>query len=282
MTGQSTIAPGQVREVTATGNPAVKEIRGLSLKKHREASGRFVAEGLKLVTDALETGWPVHTLVYARNKAGEPHLQSVAARAKARGALILEASDKVMAAISRKDNPQTALGVFGQQWMSPGDIRPAGDDLWIGLDRVRDPGNLGTILRTADAVGARGVLLIGDCTDPFSLEAVRASMGSVFAVPVSRLEAQDFAKWRRDWPGLVVGAHMAGNIDYRAVAKGEKPVLLLMGIEQQGLPADMAQSCDLLCRIPMAGSADSLNLAVATGIMAFELRRDALTLRGQS
>jgi TrmH family RNA methyltransferase len=275
------VRPGQVREVTATSNPVVKEIRGLFLKKNRDETGRFLAEGLKLVTDALEAGWQIHVLVYARNAASNPHLQDVAARARARGALILEASEKVLSVISRKDNPQMAIGVFAQRWLDPGAIRPRADaagELWIALDRVRDPGNLGTILRTADAAGASGVILVGECTDPFSVEAVRASMGSVFAIPVARMDAAAFLQWRGSFPGPLIGTHLSGAQDYRRIEAGNVPALLLMGNEQQGLPDNLAKACDHLAFIPMAGKADSLNLAIATALMIFELRRPFLNL----
>lgn len=275
-----TIRPGQVREITAVSNPLIKEIKALALKKYRDDSRRFLAEGLKLITDALEGDWQIHVLVYAKQAASQPHLHAVAARARAKGAMIIEASEKVLAAITRRDNPQMAVGVVGQKWLPAEKIRPAGDELWIGLDRVRDPGNLGTIIRTADAVGAAGVILVGETTDPFSVEAVRATMGSIFHVPLVRMSAAQFIDWRKGWPGLVVGTHLEGAVDFRSVDYANQPVLLLMGNEQQGLPPELAAICDRLCLIPMAGQADSLNLAVATGIMAFEIRRATLAMPG--
>jgi TrmH family RNA methyltransferase len=270
--------PGQVKEVTSLANPVIKEIRSLALKKNRDTSGHFVGEGLKLVTDALDGGWQVHVLVYSKTASSEPHLQAVAARARARGALILEVSQKVLEAISRRDNPQMAIGVFGQRQGELAQVRPQADDLWVALDRVRDPGNLGTIIRTADAVGARGVILVGETTDPWGIEAVRATMGSLFHVPIVRTRLPQFLEWRKSWPGTVIGTHLEGTADYRRLMHAGKPVLLLMGNEQQGLPPELAAACDALCVIPMAGQADSLNLAVATGIMLFELRRDVLKM----
>ncbi|MEC9344421.1 MAG: RNA methyltransferase, partial [Pseudomonadota bacterium] len=110
------------------------------------------------------------------------------------------------------------------------------------------------------------------------IEAVRATMGSVFHVPLARMTPAEFLDWRGNWPGLVVGTHLEGAVDYRNVDYGGGPVLLLMGNEQQGLPDELARVCDRLCLIPMAGQADSLNLAVSTGIMAFEIRRGALAM----
>ena len=278
MNADNEIRPGQVREITAVSNPVIKQLRALSMKKVRDETGHFLAEGLKLVTDALDGGWPVHVVAYSKNNAGNARLQSVAAKARARGAMIVEASEKVMSAITRRDNPQMAVGVFSQQWLKPAEIKPQDGALWIALDRVRDPGNLGTIVRTADAVGAAGVMLVGETTDPFSLEAVRATMGSIFHVPLTTMGEAEFLDWRKGWPGMVVGTHLEGAVDYRSVDYSQGPILLLMGNEQQGLPDSLAAACDHLCLIPMAGQADSLNLAVSTGIMAFEVRRHALAM----
>jgi TrmH family RNA methyltransferase len=269
---------GQVKEVTSLSNPLVKDIRALALKKFRDQQGAFMAEGLKLVIDALDQGWTIRSLVFAKAGLGNASVERAAARTVAAGGTVLEVSEKVLGAITRRDNPQMVVGVFAQRLAPLASIRPSGDDVWVALDRVRDPGNLGTIIRTADAVGAKGIILVGDCTDPFSLETVRATMGSVFSVPVAKASVEAFLAWRRDFPGLVVGTHLKGAVDYRSVDFRARPVLLLMGNEQQGLPDDLAVACDRLLRIPQAGRADSLNLAVATGVMLFEIRRDALRL----
>jgi TrmH family RNA methyltransferase len=269
---------GQVREVTSLANPLVKDIKALALKKFRDQQNAFMAEGLKLIIDALDLGWAIRTLIFAKSGLGNPAVEKVAARTVAAGGTVLEVSEKVLSAITRRDNPQMVVGVFAQRLTPLKTIRPQGDDVWIGLDRVRDPGNLGTIIRTADAVGAKGVILIGETTDPFSLETVRATMGSIFAVPVAKTSSEAFLEWRRGFPGLVAGTHLKGAVDYRTVKFGGRPTLLLMGNEQQGLPDDLANSCDRLLRIPQAGRADSLNLAVATAVMLFEIRRDALKL----
>ena len=271
-------APGQVKEITSLANPLIKDIKQLSLKKFRDQQNAFMAEGLKLVIDALDLGWSVKTLLFARTARGNPAVEKAAARTVAAGGTVLEVPEKILTAITRRDNPQAVVGVFSQRFAALKDIRPANADVWVALDRVRDPGNLGTILRTVDAVGAKGVILVGETTDPFSMETVRATMGSIFAVPVARATPETFLAWRKTFPGLVAGTHLKGAVDYRSVDFGQLPVLLLMGNEQQGLPDDLAASCDRLLRIPQAGRADSLNLAVATGIMLFEIRRGALTL----
>jgi TrmH family RNA methyltransferase len=269
---------GQVKEITSLANPIIKDIKALSLKKARDETKTFMAEGLKLVIDALELGWTIRTLIYSKAAKGKPMVEKVAARTIASGGLVLEVSEKVMSAITRRDNPQMVAGVFEQRWMALKDVRPSASETWVALDRVRDPGNLGTIIRTADAAGASGVILVGDCTDPFSLETVRATMGSLFAVPLVKTTPADFLRWKKDSGARLVATHLAGAVDYRTIDYRSRPVVLMMGNEQSGLPDDLAGAADALARIPQVGRADSLNLAVATGVMLFEVRRHLLSL----
>ena len=269
---------GQVKEVTSLANPIIKDIKALSDKKTREQSGTFMAEGLKLVIDAIELGWTIRTLVYAKAAKSKPLVEQMAAKTVASGGLVLEVSEKVLSSITRRDNPQMVVGVFENRWKPLRDIRPAKGETWIALDRVRDPGNLGTIIRTADAAGASGVILVGETTDPFSLETVRATMGSVFAMPVSRATPEEFIAWKKQAGVNVVATHLAGSVDYRTIDYKTKPVVILMGNEQSGLPEQLAREADALARIPQQGLADSLNLAVASAVMMFEARRHLLSL----
>lgn len=269
---------GQVKEITSLSNPMIKDIKSLSQKKVRDETRTFLAEGLKLVIDALDLGWTIQILVYSKAAKGKPVVEKTAARTVAAGGLVLEVSEKVMSSMTRRDNPQMVAGVFEQRWMPLKDVKPQRNETWVALDRVRDPGNLGTIIRTADASGASGVILIGECTDPFSLETVRATMGSVFAVPLVRASVTEFLQWKSGAGVKVVATHLAGAVDYRTIDYREKPAVLLMGNEQSGLPEELSGHADALARIPQAGRADSLNLAVATGIMLFESRRHLLKL----
>ncbi|WEZ84759.1 RNA methyltransferase [Rhizobium sp. 32-5/1] len=273
---------GQVKEVTSLTNPIIKDIKALSQKKERDETRSFLAEGLKLVIDALELGWTIKTLVYAKAAKGKPQVEQVALKTVATGGLVLEVSEKVLSAITRRDNPQMVVGVFEQRYASLRDVTPALGETYVALDRVRDPGNLGTIIRTADAAGASGVILIGETTDPFSLETVRATMGSVFAMPIIRATVADFIKWQKAAGVQVVATHLAGAVDYRTIDYRKKPVVVLMGNEQAGLPDELAKEATALARIPQQGRADSLNLAIATGIMLFEARRHLLTLDGKA
>lgn len=267
---------GLVKEITSLSNPIVKDIKALTQKKNRDQSGQFFAEGLKLIIDALDLGWTIRTLIYAKNNGDNPNIQSAAAKVFAQGGLILEVSEKVLVSITRRDNPQMVAGVIDQRYQDLTAAKVEPDDTWIALDRVRDPGNLGTIIRTADAAGAKGVILVDETTDPFSLETIRATMGSVFAVPIIRATGPELANWAKENHCQLVGTHLKGATDYRLIDYRSRPTVLLMGNEQSGLPDQLANACNALVKIPQAGMADSLNLAIATGIMVFEARRHLL------
>ncbi len=269
-------APGRVKEIASLANRQIKDIRALFQKKQRDRQSVFLAEGQKLLIDALDQGWSIRTLVHAKSAAQSA--AKIAARTVAAGGDVLIVPEKVLGAITRRDNPQMVVGVLEQRFSPLDAISPGTGDTWVALDRVRDPGNLGTIVRTADAVGAAGIILVGDCVDPFSPETVRATMGSVFSIPIARSNRNAFIEWSKMQNAMFVGTHLSGSVDYRAVDYTKQPVVLLMGNEQQGLDDELTGICDPLVRIPQAGKADSLNLAVSTGVMLYEIRREVLTL----
>lgn len=281
MSSSAAKRPGKVQQITAVSNPRIKSIRALSMKKTRDETGTFLVEGMKLVRDAFENGWVIRTLVFSASFAeGNAKLEELAAKIRACGGDILEVNEKVLTSITRRDNPQMVIGVMEQRWGNAPDKVKDNKSTWLALDRIRDPGNLGTIIRTSDCAGVEGIILVGETTDPFSLEASRASMGSIFNVPIVRMTEAEFLNWRKNWQGLVAGTHLKGATDFRTVDFKSKPVLLMMGNEQQGLPDLLAAACDELVLIPMAGSADSLNLAVATGIMLFHMGKRLPTSMG--
>ena len=256
------------RTVTSLTNPTVKAVRALHLRKERDETGLFVAEGLKIVTEAVETGHAPAILMYGAEADGHPLLRQAMAATRTAGGEVIEVTPEILAKVSRRDNPQAVVGVFHQVFTALEDLKPKAAPCFVALHRVRDPGNLGTIVRTADAAGCGAVILVGECCDPFSVEAVRATMGSVFAVPIVRATEDAFADWRARWPGSVIGTLLTATMAHRE-ASYAKPALVFMGNEQQGLTPEMAALCDVNVKIPMRGRADSLNLSVATGIMIY-------------
>ncbi len=264
-----------VKLVTSAANPAIKLVRALDDKKHRRETGLYVAEGLRTALTAAEQNvWP-ETLIFSSELKQHPKLRAYLDRCLARGIDCIEASNQAMEKIARRDNPQGVVGIYRAGWSRLEDFSLTPQSCLIALQMIRDPGNLGTIMRTADAVGAAGIVLIDECCDPFSIEAVRASMGSIFAVKLAKARFADFNAWRQPLGGMLVGTSLRASEDYRKLDY-RGPVFLMMGNEQAGLPREYEDACDARVRIPMRGTADSLNVAVATAIVLYEINRATL------
>ena len=258
------------RTITAYSNPLVKRARDLRDKRYRREEGLFLAEGLRILTEARETGRLPQHLFFAAASADHPLVRTLVADVEAAGGEAIETIPDILSKLSGKDNPQAVVGVFAELSVTLESLDRGAAGIWLVAERLRDPGNLGTILRTGDAVGAGALILLDECVDPFSVEAVRASMGALFTVPVVRTPWAEFIAWLRTGPGQLVGLSLQTDTDYRA-ARYEAPTFLLTGNEAQGLPAAYEAECDLLVRLPMRGKADSLNAAVATAVMAYEV-----------
>ncbi|MFN5778789.1 MAG: TrmH family RNA methyltransferase [Novosphingobium sp.] len=258
------------RQITGFSNPTVKALRALRDKKHRKASGKFLAEGLRLLTDARESGHLPEVLVMAEER--DPHalLSVLEADVLAAGGEVIETSADILSKITGKDNPQAVCGVFAEFDTSLAALDRSAAKIWLVAQALRDPGNLGTMLRTGDAVGAGGLILIDDCADPFSAEAVRASMGAVFTQQIAQARWEEFLPWLRSGAGQLVAASLRDAVPYRG-APYAAPCFILVGNESRGLPEEYEQACDLRVTMPMKGRADSLNAAVAGAVLAYEV-----------
>jgi TrmH family RNA methyltransferase len=257
------------RTITAFSNPLIKQVRGLREKKNRRAEGLFMAEGLRILTEARETERLPEILLFAAGTR-HPLLDALVDATEAAGGEAIETDADILAKVTAKDNPQAVVGVYRLFDTALGKIDRAAAPLWIVAQALRDPGNLGTILRTGDAVGAGGLVLVDDCVDPFSVEAVRASMGALFTQRIAAARWDEFLPWLRSGPGQLVGTSLQTEVDYQQPSY-EAPCFVLVGNEQAGLPEVYEAECDLLVKMPMRGKADSLNAAVATGVMCYEV-----------
>jgi RNA methyltransferase, TrmH family len=243
--------------ITSSQNPTVKLIRSLAEKKYRQETGLFVAEGWDMLDRARKEGWVPE------------HLLSTLPISDWGDVKPIYVTEKIMEGLSGQNNPHTALATFKQRY-----VEPASQGVWVALEDMRDPGNLGTIIRTADAVGASGIILLGQSCDPYSRECVRASTGSIFGMAVARMETAAFIEMSRAWRGEVVGTHLNATDDFRRTYN--LSTLLVMGSEGRGLSDELAEACKTRVRIPMGGGAESLNLATATALMLYEIRKSEL------
>lgn len=259
-----------LRQITGFSNELVKRVRSLRDKKHRKREGLFLAEGLRILTEARDAGALPEMLFFAPDGAAHPLARRLIGETEAAGGEVIETNADILSKLSGKENSQTLVGVYRDR-LTPLDALDRGAaDIWIIAQSLRDPGNLGTILRTSDAVAGGGLILIDDCVDPFSVEAVRASMGALFTQKIAAARWDEFLPWLRGGPGQLVGTSLRTDTDYQA-ARYAAPTFILVGNEAQGLPDAYERECDLLVKMPMLGKADSLNAAVATAVMAYEV-----------
>jgi TrmH family RNA methyltransferase len=257
--------------ITSPANSRIKQIRRLLReRKEREQSGSYYIEGLRIVGEAVQVGVEIETLIVAPDLLTSPFGKDLLHQAGESGIPTLEVSPEVFRDLSVKEGPQGIGAVVRQRWMNLEEIHPELGDLWIALDSVADPGNLGTILRTNDAVGGVGVILLDHSTDPYEASSWRASMGAIFSQHLVRAQLDEFSSWKRRTGVKVIGASGAASKEYHSVHYPD-PMVLLMGSERMGLLEAHLWMCDEVVSIPMVGRSDSLNLAVATGIILSEV-----------
>ncbi|HUM49940.1 MAG TPA: RNA methyltransferase [Anaerolineaceae bacterium] len=270
--------------ITSLSNPTIVSIRKLLKPKDRRTTGLFLAEGLRVVGQALDSGAEIRQLIICPDLLVSEYGQQLVHRARKLGIDCLEVNEPVFSSLARKDTPKGIAAVIAQRWQTLESLAPQEGELWVGLQAIQNPGNLGTILRTCDAVGATHVLLLDDCTDPYDPAAVKASMGSIFTVRLTKTHAEAFRAWHAQHAEMkIVGTSDHADEDY-AQTVYPQTCLLLMGSERQGLSDEYIQLCAKMVRIPMEGTCDSLNLAVATGIILYQIynqRRNIFKRAGQ-
>ena len=256
--------------ISSTANPRVKHIRTLAHRQEREKTQQFFIEGIRIVGEAVQMGADIETLVYAPSLLKSPFALELVREQQERGIACLEVSPEVFKNISTKDGPQGIGAVVRQKWETLEQVSLQADNFWVALDAAQDPGNIGTILRTCDAVGCTGLMLLGNSADPYDPGTLRASMGAIFSQRLIKAIFDDFVQWTQHYKPFVVGTSDAAATEYRAITY-HRPIVLLMGSEREGLSPSQQRICNQMVQIPMIGRSDSLNLAVATGIVLYEI-----------
>jgi RNA methyltransferase, TrmH family len=257
--------------LTSPSNPKIKLIRALRQRKGRDESGLYLVEGIRPVGEAVEAGATLVYLCYAPARLTSGYALQLIQTQEARGVAVYAVAAEVFAGLADKENPQGILAVVQRPKITLCELTPARMSWGVALVAPQDPGNIGTIVRTVDAVGADGVLLLEQSADPYHPSAVRASMGTLFWHPIVTASFAEFADWARAHGYHIYGTSAHGNVLYQAVAHYARPAILLMGSEREGLTTEQTAVCEQLVRLPMHGRATSLNLAVATGVMLYAM-----------
>ncbi|MCG2840714.1 RNA methyltransferase [Sandaracinobacter sp. RS1-74] len=257
-----------ITHVTSASNATLKRLRSLKEKKYRRAEGLFLAEGLRICTEALEAGWVPKALLFAEGKGEHPLVRRLVQAVLAGGGTVVETTPDLLSGVTGKDNPQAVAAAYEPRALSLDQLVPGPRTLVA--ERLRDPGNLGTLLRACDATGTGALILLDDSADPTSVEAVRASMGAFFTVPCVNATMAEFLDWKARHGAILTGAALDRRaVDYRA-ARYPAPALLMVGNEAQGLPEELMAACEQLVIMPMRGKADSLNVAMAGTLLLYE------------
>ena len=263
--------------ISSAANPVVKRMRLLGDRRHRRREGAFVVEGIQPVWQAIEAGADVEILVVAPDLLDSAAAARMVAAQDAAGVRVARLTAELFARVSARDGPSGLAAIVRARVPGLASVRATPDAVFVALHEVGNPGNLGTIIRTADAAGAAGVVLIGAAADPYDPAAVKASMGALFAVPVARAaDHAEFLRWAAGSGVTVVTTSARAQTSFWE-AGYPRPLALLLGAEGSGLPDDVLAAGDLQVRIPMTGTAESLNLAVAAGLLLYQARRPDLS-----
>jgi TrmH family RNA methyltransferase len=255
--------------ITSHSNPKIKQARALRQRKQRDATGLFLVEGLFHIGEALAAHAAIDSIFYAPDLIDNDFARQLIDRAAAEGITCYEITAEILASLAAKENPQGVIAVVQQRCTKLADLTPQNFPWGVAIVAPQDPGNVGTILRTIDAVGASGLILLDSSVDPYHPTAVRASLGSIFWNPVVSASFNEWSQWARRHGYHIYGTSARGSTDYNAVRTYEQPLCVLLGSEREGLSPAQSAVCDQLIRLPMRGHASSLNLAVAAGVVLY-------------
>lgn len=253
-------------------NSKIKQIRSLRQRKQRTESGLFVVEGLHHVGEAVEAKADIEYIVYSLELLRGEFGKQLIGQMIADEISCFETNADIFAGLSDKENPQGIIAVVKQPKALLTDLNSDAHPWCVTLVEPQDPGNLGTILRTVDSVGASALILIGNAVDTYHPKAVRASMGSIFWRPIVRASFDEFTQWSQENKYHLYGSSsntgdiVTGGMDV------EYPAILLLGSEREGLSKEHVQQCEKAFRLPIRGRATSLNLAVAAGVLLYAMR----------
>ena len=264
--------------LVSRNNPKIKQIRLLlAHRKERQSMGLFVAEGIHHVGEAFDANAEVEYICYAPDLLNSPFANRLIHEREQQGVLCLAADADTFTSLAGKENPQGILAVVHQPHHRLKDLNPQSFPWGVACVAPQDPGNIGTILRTIDAVGASGILLLDDpannqfCADPYHPSAVRASMGAIFWYPLVQVQFSEFVSWAKGQQYSIYGTSAHAQQDYLEIEQFTQPLILLMGSEREGLTASQSAICDVMLRMPMRGRVSSLNLAIASGVMLYSI-----------
>ena len=260
--------------ITSSSNQVIKLARSLHQKKKRRESGLFLVEGIHHVGSVIEAYWDIHSVLYSPELLTSDYGLQLIEDQKEHGIGCYQIAPYLFKNIAGKENPQGILAIVQQQMQVLESIDVPTFKWAIAMVAPQDPGNVGTIIRTMDSVGANGLFLLDGGVDQYHPSCVRAAMGALFWNPIIQTSFSELVEWGRLNGYKMIGSSAHADSDYRVLASNKKPCILLLGNEQKGLTSEQIDSCDLVVSLPMQGHSSSLNLSVAAGVLMYAMLTD--------
>lgn len=257
--------------ISSRSNSKIRSARALQQRKQRAASGTFLVEGIHLVGAAVEAGVQIDSIFFAPDLLTSQYALDLIEESSSRGVPCYPTTAEVFTSLAAKEHPQGIVAVVRQAEQQLSNLNPETYPWGVACVVPQDPGNIGTILRTVDAVGASGLILLDGGVDVYHPTVVRASMGAIFRQPLVSASFTDFAEWAGKFNYQIIGTSAHGPVDYQEAVEYMRPLVLLLGDERQGLTPEQVEICHTVVRLPMHGQVTSLNLAVAAGIMLYDI-----------
>lgn len=241
-------------------------------RRYRASKKLFFAEGIRNFVEAVDNGFPIETIIYSEKLLISPIARKLTRQLKRKGIPFARASPEQFRSISNAEKASGIAAIFRQRFLQLDQINPAKSFCWTAVSDLRSLGNFGTLIRTSAAIGADGFILIGDDVDPFDPNVVRSTMGALFKQKIARANPKEFENWLKKRKLQIVGTSPNGSIDYDRI-RYQSPTILFLGNERKGLSEAEKKLCSQLVRIPMVEGIDSLNVAVAGGLLLYEVFR---------
>jgi RNA methyltransferase, TrmH family len=274
--GLTTVSSGIYPWLAYLSRSLLDQIRQLQTDRaYRQSCQSFYVEGVRNFIWANDNQLQISKIVYSEKLLTAPIARKLVRQSRRAGIPCLSITPEQFRHISRTERASGVGAILQQPWAQLSEISPQAGLCWVVLDTVRSPGNLGALIRTSEAFGGSGFILLGERIDPFDPDVVRPSMGAIFRQRFVRSNVRSLRTWVHQQNCMVIGASPDGAMDLHKI-QYPPGTLLFLGEEREGLTAIQRDLCQQLVRIPMVGAADSLNLAIAGSLMMYEVYRSRL------
>lgn len=268
-----------IKEIKSFSNNLIKYISSLRDKKYSEQHGLFIVEGFDFILKGVKNNWQLAYLLYTPAAEENLQLAQIITQALNQKAEVIRTNLSILKKITAKENTQPIIAIFKVKTNNLNNFSFQKDSCYLALDRIRDSGNLGTIIRNCAAFSISSIFLIGESVYPFNIKVIRSSVGTIFDVDLYRTNQNEFIKFIKQKNCYTIGTDLSATTDFREPEYKKNTNIIIMGNEKEGLRLDLCNMCNILVKIPQNNNLNSLNLSAATALMLFEAQKDKLTIK---